>query len=211
MRITAFSDTHGFHHKAKIEPTELLIFAGDCMTSGYGYPQLISFLDWFKLQPAKYRVMIAGNHDRVFENYPDTVKDILNGYPEITYLEDSSVDIEGYKIYGTPHSKIFYNWAFNRSEEDLERLFSRIPSDTDILVSHAPPYGVLDQIIGGESVGEKTLSKRIHQLKNLKLHVFGHIHNSFGMIKPHGRHISINASQVDESYDCVNFPLQINL
>lgn len=122
------------------------------------------------------------------------------------------VIVEGFKIYGTPHSKKFYNWAFNKSEQELENLFSNIPVNTDILISHAPEYMVLDELVDGKHVGEFTLLKAIRNLKNLKLHVFGHIHNSYGMIKPHGqKHYSVNASQVDENYDVVNKPIILEL
>lgn len=211
MKITCISDTHGYHHQVNIEPTEVLLFAGDAMNSGYRLKELTSFLDWFEMQPAAHKVMIAGNHCRWIENNPEEFRNLLMKYPDITYLEDESVTINGLKIYGTPHSKIFYNWAFNRSEEQLQQLFDKIPKDVDILLSHAPQYLVLDELIDGQHVGESTLSLKLRDLTKLKLHVFGHIHNAFGMVKPHRKHISVNASQVDESYDCVNFPIIINL
>jgi len=212
MKIISISDTHGLHRRVEIEETDLLIFAGDCMTSGHDDKELISFLQWFDRQPAKYKVMIAGNHDRFIENFSKVFKKLLLDYPSIIYLEDSWVEIEGYKIYGTPHSKIFHNWAFNKSSEDLYHLYGKIPVDTDILISHAPQYGVLDELVDRQKVGEYHLSSQMKCLGNLKLHVFGHIHNGFGMVKPDGfNYISINASQVNESYRLTNFPIKINI
>jgi Icc-related predicted phosphoesterase len=212
MKITCISDTHTYHREIKLEPTDILIFGGDFMNSGHDEEEVIDFLSWFYAQPAKYKIMIAGNHDRYVENYGDAFKSMLDVCPEIIYLQDEIVTIEGFKIYGTPHSKIFYNWAFNRSEEALSRLFDKIPLDTNILISHAPQLGVLDELVSGENVGEKTLSNRINELQDLKLHVFGHIHNGFGMIKPHNKsYISVNAAQVDERYELNNFPIIINL
>lgn len=211
MEITCISDTHGLHSKVNIHPTDILLYAGDAMTSGFDYDNLISFLDWFSIQPAKHKIMIAGNHCRYIENNPDEFKDLLTNYPNIIYLEDDFTIVEGLKIYGTPHSKMFYNWAFNRNEIEMVSLFDKIPNDIDVLLSHAPPYNVLDKLIDGRRVGEKTLSSKIYQLKNLKLHVFGHIHNSFGMIKPDEKHISVNASQVNENYEIANFPIIINI
>lgn len=212
MKIVCISDTHRYHRDMeKLEKADLLIFAGDCMGSGFDEEELMDFLDWFELQPALYKVMIAGNHDRWIENNPEDFKELMKDYSTIIYLEDEAVTIKGFKIYGTPHSKIFNNWAFNRSEQHLQQLFDKIPNDTDILISHAPQYLVLDELIDGENVGENTLSLKLTQLKNLKLHVFGHIHNAFGMIRPHGKHISVNACQVNEAYDLANFPVIINL
>lgn len=211
MKVTCISDTHGYHNKVVIEPTELLLFAGDAMTSGYNVNQIIDFLKWFDSQPAKYKVMVAGNHCRWIENNPEEFRKLMENYPDITYLEDEWVEIEGYKIYGTPHSKIFYYWAFNRTEEELAELFDKIPKDIDVLVSHAPAYDTLDYLMDGDKVGEKTLQRKLSELYRLKLHVFGHIHNAFGMIKPHNKHISVNAAQVDEAYDCVNFPVIVKI
>lgn len=211
MKITSISDTHGLHDKVKIEPCDILLFGGDFMTCGYKEIEVFDFLEWFSEQPAKHKVMIAGNHCRYVENYPKEFRDILKNYPTITYLEDEFTIVEGLKIYGTPHSKVFYNWAFNRIETQLEALFDKIPTDIDILLSHAPQYGVLDTLVDGRSVGENTLSKAISRCKNLKLHVFGHIHNSHGLVKPHGKHISINASQVNEYYEISGFPITVEL
>lgn len=212
MKITCISDTHSLHRKVNITPTDLLLFGGDAMTSGYDKNELIDFLDWFSSCDAKYRVMIAGNHCRYIENHPTWFRDTLKLYPNIIYLEDDWVEIEGLKIYGTPHSKEFYNWAFNRTEEQLKELFGKIPLDIDVLVSHAPQYGVLDELVDGRQVGEFSLSKQIRKIKNLKLHVFGHIHNGYGMIKRHGqKYYSVNASQVDENYDLVNNPIIIEI
>lgn len=212
MKITCISDTHSLHRKVKITETDFLLFAGDAMNSGYSEKELVDFLKWFESQPAKHKIMIAGNHCRYIENFPFEFRQLLSEYPDITYLEDEFVILEGLKIYGTPHSRHFGGWAFNKNEQELESIFSNIPEDTDILVSHAPEYMILDSLVDGRHVGEFTLSKVIRRLKNLKLHVFGHIHCGFGMIKPHGqKHISVNASQVDENYEVVNFPIQLEL
>ena len=211
IKVTCISDTHGLHGNIYLEQTDILLFSGDSMTCGYKLSELLDFLTWFESQPAKYKVMIAGNHDRFIEDNPTEFRKILKDYPSITYLEDESITIEGINIYGTPHSKEFYDWAFNRTEEQLRVLFGKVPLNTHILLSHAPPLGFMDELIDGRNVGELNLSKKIPQLDNLELHVFGHIHNFFGMLKPHGKHISVNASQVDEFYKLKNFPVVIPL
>lgn len=212
MKITVISDTHGQHHKIReILPCDILIFAGDCMSCGYKEQELYSFLDWFQLQPSTHKIMVAGNHDRYIQNHPKGFKETMRLYPNITYLEDSGIEINGCNIWGTPWSKIFYNWAFNAPEEKLKEKFEMIPRDTNILVSHAPQYDVMDTLVSGLPVGEITLTKQIEKLKNLDLHCVGHIHNCFGIIKPHKKHITINASQVDEDYYVTNFPLTVEL
>lgn len=213
MKTVCISDTHGLHRQVSLPKNiDLLIFAGDSMTSGYSKKELIDFVKWFDSQNATHKIMIAGNHCRYIENHPEDFEKILENYPDVIYLEDEFITVNGFKVYGTPHSKEFYNWAFNRNEQQLESIFSNIPKDTDILISHAPEYMVLDELVDGRHVGEFTLSKAIRELGNLKLHVFGHIHNSYGMIKPHGQnHYSVNASQVDENYNIVNKPIILEL
>jgi Icc-related predicted phosphoesterase len=210
INITCISDTHTKHRELKIEPCDILLYAGDAMSCGYKREELTDFLSWFEAQPARYKVMIAGNHDRYVENFPQDFKEMMHSF-DVIYLEDSYINIEGFKVYGTPHSKIFYNWAFNRNEDQLEDLFDKIPVDTDILLSHAPPYGMLDELERGERVGEVTLKNKMKELTNLKLHVYGHIHTSFGLRKPTNKHISVNAAQVDETYELTNFPIVVNI
>lgn len=211
LKIVCFSDTHTLHNKVNLGSGDIALFAGDLMGSGYVEHELISFLDWYNKQDFKYKIMIAGNHDRYIENKPSLFKELLGYYPNIIYLEDLFVEIEGINIYGTPHQKPFYNWAFNRNEKDLEELFSKIPEDTDILLSHAPSYGVQDWLKNGFRCGEKTLTKRIESLTNLKYHIFGHIHEAYGTaevrISPDFKYQAINASIVDEEYRLKNKPI----
>jgi Icc-related predicted phosphoesterase len=189
MKIINIADTHGLHKDLVIDEADMIIFAGDFMTDGYNESEVDDFIEWFSNIDIKYKIMIAGNHDRFVQNFKD---DFTNKLPKsIIYLEDSSVEIEGLKIYGTPWSKVFGGWAFNASENALQALFDGIPEDIDILISHAPQYKMLDNI-SGRNVGEKTLSSKIQKLNNLSLHVFGHIHDEFGMKKPLCEHYKNN-------------------
>lgn len=211
MKITCFSDTHTYHNNVKLLAGDIAIFSGDCMSSGYNEKELIDFLYWYNNQEFKYKIMVAGNHDRYIQNFSKSFKELLSYYPSIIYLEDSAVEIEGIKIYGTPHQKYFYKWAFNNSEEKLKELFNLIPEDVEILVSHAPSYGVLDWLQSGQRVGEETLKNRIEKLNNLKFHIFGHIHEAYGIahvgVSPSLLYTAINCSIVDEEYRVKNKPI----
>jgi len=180
MKLTAFSDTHGHHRKITLPQSDIFIFAGDAMTCGYKEQELIDFLAWYDKQDAEHKILVAGNHDRWIERHRGMFQDLLKYYPSIIYLEDSGVVLYGLNIWGTPHSKHFCGWAFNRSDYEMEHLFSHIPEDVDILVSHAPQYGILDQLERGERVGEKTLTDRIEKTPGLRRHIFGHIHCQYG-------------------------------
>lgn len=214
LKIVCISDTHGYHDKLNLDSGDILIHAGDFMTCGYKESEVQDFLKWFAQQNFEYKVLVAGNHDRYVEDYFHKFLKELEKYPSITYLEDSGVVIAGINFWGSPNQKYFYNWAFNRSEAFMEDVFNIIPSDTDILITHAPALGRLDHLENGQSVGERTLRDKITtDLKQLKFHIFGHIHNAYGyqeMWKGNGGVYSIiNCSVVDEHYKLTNKPITI--
>ena len=161
MTTTLISDTHGLHHQLQLIGGDLLIHAGD--VSKYGNEiEIINFLEWFKVQPYTYKIFIAGNHDWFFENA--TIESIQTILPKnIIYLNDSGVEIEGFKIWGSPIQPTFFDWAFNRDRgEDINKHWQLIPANTDILITHGPPFGILDKTIRGENVGCEMLIKKIN-------------------------------------------------
>jgi Icc-related predicted phosphoesterase len=206
-RITFISDTHTQHKKLSLPGGEILIHSGDIMNSGWNLSDITDFLKWFENQNYNELIFIAGNHDRLFETDPLDVKEILERYSFITYLEDDWAEINGIKIYGTPWQPEFYNWAFNlpRRGHELEEKWSKIPNDTDILITHGPPQGHLDTSgppYNQPLLGCELLRVRVDEIKP-KIHVFGHIHGSFGYKESDGTHF-INASVLNENYKTVN-------
>jgi Icc-related predicted phosphoesterase len=205
-RITFISDTHTKHRMLDLPGGDILIHSGDLMNSGYNLNDVHDFLMWFEKQDYKELIFIAGNHDRMFENHPIRMDEILEGFPSITYLEDDWVDVDGIKIYGSPWQPEFYNWAFNlpRGGEDIEEKWSMIPPDTDILITHGPPQGHLD--ISGAPYNEPNLGCEMLRIyvDNIipKIHVFGHIHGSGGYKKDNGIHF-VNAAVLNERYEQV--------
>ena len=128
----------------------------------------------------------------------------------ITYLEDESVTINGIKFYGTPWVTKFYDWAFMKYDQDLSKIWNKIPTDTDVLLSHGPAYGYLDKVQRG-NVGSKTLETYINSLPSLRYHIFGHIHEGCNQeIRTHSLR-RINASCLDEGYRQINDGRVINI
>ena len=222
MKIVTLSDTHGKHKQLQIPNGDMIIHAGDCTKNGHEL-QAKEFLEWYGDLPHKHKILIAGNHDWFFENNLDFPNDSTTTYNNIIYLNDSTIEIDGIKIWGSPVQPAFCDWAFNRSRTEEEsqgvkkvirnNLFNlypyignhwnKIPLDVDILVTHTPPYGIFDKTqIGNQHVGCKVLANKIAQLNNLKLHIFGHIHESKGMqTVKHSRHITyINTASLDLNY-----------
>lgn len=207
MRITFISDTHTSERNLRLPGGNILIHGGDIMNSGWYYTDVMNFLKWFELQPYDELIFIAGNHDRRFETDPLDIKNILEGFPAITYLQDDWINVNGVKIYGSPWQPEFNNWAFNlpRRGDELKEKWDSIPEDTDILITHGPPQGHLDTSgapYNEPLLGCELLRVRVDELKP-KFHVFGHIHGSAGYKEHNGTHF-INASVLNEQYEVVN-------
>lgn len=175
-----------------------------------------NFLCWFADLPVKYKILVAGNHDKYVMNCNGRFKRKVALLGGIHYLEDSGCEIEGIKFYGSPWVNKFYNWAFMAYESDLSKIYKFIPKDTQVLLSHGPAQGYLDFVprIGGGHVGSLALRNKVKRLKDIKYHIFGHIHEGYGSIgitSFKNSYTAINASCVDEHYRACNIPIVIEI
>jgi Icc-related predicted phosphoesterase len=154
-------------------------------------------------------VFIAGNHDFFFEQASEEqVRNIIP--PGVTYLEDSAVEIEGYRIWGSPITPSFYDWAFNRERgADIRAGWELIPAETDILIVHGPPYSILDKTYRGAPVGCRDLLGRVSEIEPA-VFICGHIHEAYGMLRSKETTF-INCSQVNLAYEIANPPVVIDL
>ena len=208
MKFIAISDTHGKHAKIELPKGDVLLHAGDISSRGTEN-EVLDFLSWFSAQDHKYKLFIAGNHDFYFEkNASEFISKII---PEnVIYLCDYGVQIEGINIWGSPVSPWFYNWAFNRHRgDDIKKHWNKIPSQTDILITHGPVFGKLDKTTRGEQVGCVDLLNTIEKIEP-KIHVCGHIHEAYGEVSS-SKTKFLNASVLDENYRLVNAPLMFEL
>jgi Icc-related predicted phosphoesterase len=208
-RIVALSDTHNQQFSVQLPEGDILIHAGDLTGTGSIY-QFLHVAEWFKEQKDKFkhRIMIGGNHDFGLQNNKGAILSLFD--PDVIYLEDRAITIDGIKIYGSPYTPEFNNWAFMRKDEELARHWDNIPDDVDVLVTHGPPYSILDTTQEGLNVGSKTLYDRIKQLKKLKHHIFGHIHESHGDITIDDVQFH-NVSLVNRAYKLLNVPRVIDI
>lgn len=228
MIIDCISDLHGFY--PKLEGGDLLILAGD-YTSQNKVFEWCEFFNWLKSQPYRKKVLIAGNHDAFFESgFPknqkeaDELKEVQSFLIEMgkaekedfEYLCDSGTEFEGLKIWGSPWTTTFpginpHCCAFTVANDmELYEKWKLIPDDIDILITHNPSFGNFDITKQGESVGSITLWMRILEIMP-KVHICGHIHESYGYaVHYNGIHL-INCSYVNEKYQPVNKPIRIEL
>jgi len=232
MIIDCISDLHGYY--PELEGGDLLILAGDYTCSDKIH-QWAEFFSWLKKQNYRKKVIIGGNHDNFMMNgFPKNeeeakdlkdVQSFLKEYGEFDsedfeYLCDSGTEFEGLKIWGSPWTKYFkgmnpHAMAFTLENEDkLNEKWKLIPSDIDILITHIPPYCILDEVPYykkiSENFGSVTLRNRTlnsSYFKKKRLHVFGHIHASGGKSIDLTSCKYVNASLMDEVYDPVFNPL----
>jgi 3',5'-cyclic AMP phosphodiesterase CpdA len=214
MRIVCISDTH-MRHGIDIPYGDILLHAGDATFHGYRH-EVEEFGEWFGSQPHMHKVFIAGNHDTSFEDSPNQARAWLEKASDgqIIYLQDSfvnlEVDGETVKVYGAPWQPWFFDWAFNlRTDTELKSKWDRIPKNTDILITHGPPYKLCDITMRGEHVGCRELRKAIQRVRP-KLHVCGHIHEGYGVEEWMGVTIA-NASICNARYNPVHEPLVFEL
>ena len=213
MIIDCISDLHG--HYPKLEGGDLLIIAGD-LTALDTKNQHLAFVSWISQQKYKKKIWIAGNHDNFLQgtNFIP-IKDV-----GLEYLCDSGTEFEGLKIYGSPWTLKFpgmnpHCMAFTcDTEEELDEKWKLIPDDIDILITHSPPYGILDKNIHGEHCGSISLRNKTldgNYFKEFRHHIFGHIHEMGSVILDLTHSKFINCSYVNERYQPINKPIRIEL
>lgn len=209
MRLCIISDTHNKHKRlAKLPDADVIIHCGDFTSIGQSH-EIVNFMQWYSKLPYKYKIIIAGNHDWLFETHRLLA---LEKVPEnVIYLEDSGIEIEGIKFWGTPVQLPFNNWAFNKPEAKLIPHWQAIPDDTDVLITHCPPHTIFDwSIYDNIHTGSPSLYFEVVERIKPKVHCFGHIHSGYG-IKVIENTTFINASNLDEDYMCVFNPVIIDV
>lgn len=210
LKITCISDLHG--ELPELSGGDLLIIAGD-LTGSDLFIQYQFFFQWLEYQKYKTIIYIGGNHDGMIE------KGLINfsSIHDIRYLQDSMTIWEDIKIWGAPWTPTFFNWHFMKDRgEDIKKKWDLIPKDTEILITHGPSYGILDYTefsSKGKFAGCEELRTVVEELPDLKLHVFGHIHEGYGnlVLKRTPKDLlCVNASVMNAEYDMVNPPININ-
>jgi Icc-related predicted phosphoesterase len=208
MKLYHFSDTHGLHGWLEYpQDIDIAIFSGDESNSRDPYTneqECLNFLEWYSTAfKAKHKVFVAGNHSTAIAKGLITRKQIEK--KGIIYLENSSCEIEGAKIWGSPITPTFGDWSFMRSRDKLNKLWQEIPEDTDIVVVHGPPKTILDSSYDRNNVlefcGCSALLKRMLSIQP-RFMMFGHIHNNKEIINA-GTKTLVNCKTIFSNGSCV--------
>jgi Icc-related predicted phosphoesterase len=198
--IVLISDTHDLHRDFEVPNGDLLIHAGDFTMNSMSAEKLIDFNDWLGELPHTFRVVIPGNHDFVVED-PSRRHLITNA----TLLINEGIEIMGLKIWGSPTTPLLGEAFGVASDNDRETLYRRIPINTDILITHCPPYGILDQVLGSDHhQGCPQLLAAVRRVQPM-MHVFGHVHAGYGTFST-ADILFVNAALPGQGYDLSNRP-----
>ena len=235
MIIDCISDLHGERPTHLLKGGDLLIIAGD-LTLTDKEKEYDDFCKWILCLPYEYVVVIAGNHDNFLQDNPDYLP---NPGGNFCYLCDSGCEFEieeeiqedhkfrgaitykqkrKIKIWGSPWTTTFeginpHCCAFTvDTDEELDKKWELIPEDTDILITHCPPNGILDFArIAKDHVGSRSLRNHVIGRIKPRIQVYGHIHEWGGNLVDLVTTRFINASHVNEDYEPVNAPIRIVL
>ncbi len=209
MRIVCISDLHGKIERVTLPEGDLLLIAGDMTNTGtiVEYAQFNHHLE--KIAP-RYKhgvLLIEGNHDWLGERQPDLARSILSN---VTLLRHESATIDRVTFFGSPYTPEFCDWSFNVPRgAPIRAKWDQIPA-CDVLVTHGPPYSVLDDASAyNAGLGCHDLLAAVKRLKP-RLHVFGHIHGGAGTKTIDGT-IFVNAAICDEYYYPGNAPIVVDL
>jgi len=192
MRVILVADTHGLHRRLDVPCGDLFIHAGD-FTLNSKPPSIISdFNAWLGSLPHRHKVVVPGNHEFILEEPRNR-----GGITNAILLVDSGVEIEGLRIWGSPVTPL-YGGAFGKSNpEDRKRHWAQIPDGLDILITHGPPFAILDH--GGSAERREGCPQLLEAVFRAlpRVHVFGHIHHGYGTLRTDDT-LFVNASLMGE-------------
>jgi predicted phosphodiesterase len=158
LLIVFLSDTHLLQNELSVPLGDILVHCGDA--SFMGRDNVAEFGDWLGELPHPYKIYVPGNHDAAFAKSRLT---------NATVLINEGVEIAGLKFWGTPINSVGPAFRVSSAEE-RRRIFAASPDDTDVLVTHAAPYAVLDA-----HGGDQELRAAVDRVQPI-IHSFGHIH-----------------------------------
>jgi Icc-related predicted phosphoesterase len=226
-RLVFVSDTHTMQGQLTqaiiAAKADILVHCGDATGTGK-ISEVGDFSDWCEMllrkSYVKHVVMIAGNHDLLFDHGHKVVRNDWPSGPEscrarledagVVYLQDDEATVAGLRFYGVPWTPRFFDWAFQIDTPGQdEEIFGRVPENIDVLLTHGPARGIRDLVPRGELVGSPALLRALDRVRP-RIHAFGHIHEGYGMTLRNGT-LCINASTCTGNYKPTNPPIVVDL
>lgn len=220
MRLCFISDTHNQHDKVLVPDGDVLIHCGDA-TIGGTIEELAPFAEWLTDLPHKKKVFVPGNHDLLFRDNPTLALSIMG--KDVSVVTHDVLTYRGVRFFLSSFSPEFgHKWAFHyRRGEEAARLWDQIPFNTEVLVTHGPPLGIMDLTSArweSKSAGCRELTQRVlqlHRYGSLRVHAFGHIHAGHGLerwdTQDAGPITFVNAAICDDDYNVAFQPETVDL
>ncbi len=206
LRLVLLSDTHQLESEiSQVPDGDILIHAGDFSFFSKSLKAILDFSHWLGELPHRC-VVVPGNHEFFLESDPTRRSLISNA----TVLINEGIEIQGLRIWGSPVTPL-YGGAFGlSSSEDRRRLYAQIPEDIDVLVTHGPPYGILDSSPdSGMHSGCRELFDVVMRVRP-KLHVFGHVHGAHGIFQT-DQTTFVNAAMLGVDGDLEDSPIVLRM
>jgi predicted phosphodiesterase len=203
VRIVFISDTHGKHGELGTLRGDVLVHCGDFCNGFMNHGHSLAEIDeWFGDQLFDIILCVGGNHDFLAES---RYKDGQPVFRNATYLVDAAYEWNGLSFYGSPWLPDLDGWAHFLSDHDRKRKWELIPDSTDILITHTPPFGLLDKPRSGRHIGCSFLRAVVDRVRP-RIHCFGHVHASSGCITESGTEF-INATVINSDIEVINPPV----
>ena len=223
VRFVCIADTHTRHRELSMPDGDVLLVAGDFTGTGT-VDEIEDFSSWLSTLSYPVKIVVAGNHDLLFEDAPKIARRLLKN---AVYLEDAEYilspsdlgrnsEVWNMRIYGSPWQPRYYDWAFNlnRNSNELRSKWRKIPAKVDVLITHTPPHGILDSSPRGDRAGCELLRAELRRIQP-RLHVFGHLHKGHGVLPAYAHYgaepIFVNAAMCNENYFIDRTPIVVDL
>ena len=205
IRLVLMGDTHGHHRDVKVPDGDLLVHTGDFTFFNGSTLAIRDFNDWLGQLPHRSKVLIPGNHDSGFVD--PAFRELIT---EATLLINEGTVMQGLRIWSSPCTPNDWGVFGAATAREREALFSRIPKNTDILITHGPPQGILDQSSQhGKPQGCDQLLAAVRRVRP-RLHVFGHIHQQYGVLDCAGT-LFVNAALAGPDYAVMKRPVEFEM
>lgn len=183
IRIWHISDTHMNHQLLSVvSDVDVVVHSGDATNNRDPFRnefEMRTFLEWFGSLPIKNKVFVPGNHDTSLEKGLVTRSHVESLGIQLLLSEEATV--MGRRFWGSPVTPRYGDWSYMIDRSKIDRVWQTIPEGVDVLITHGPPYGVLDATYTHsnttELVGCSALMKRVTKVRPTAM-LFGHIHST---------------------------------
>ena len=202
VRVVCLSDTHNSHWLLPpLPPGDVLVHAGD-FTSRGTQKEIMDFNDWLGTQEHTYKVVVPGNHEIGFAESWSMARALLTNADFV--LKDEGCEVMGKKLWGSPWTPEYGNWAFGYTKREGELRWAQIPEGLDMLITHGPPRLIMDSTYDREqkrhlNLGCPYLREQVLQRAKPRFHIFGHIHQPYGR-GTYSDVVCCNVAQLDDRY-----------